>query len=134
MRYYRRFFVNVAAMIGQDSVYQGLDVVEKVKLYIEKNYQRNITQELLASLFYVNRSYLSMLFQQREQNKFIDYLNDVRIGKAKELLADTDFKMYKIAKMVGYSNPKYFFRIFKKKAGCTPEEYRTEKRIIAAAK
>lgn len=56
--------------------------------------------------------------------KFIDYLNNVRIDKAAELLQTSDRKMYQISKAVGYDNPKYFFRIFKKKMGCSPEQYR----------
>ena len=54
----------------------------------------------------------------------MDYLNNVRITKSKELLSQTDKKMYQIAKSVGYDNVKYFFRIFKKLTGMTPEEYR----------
>ena len=56
--------------------------------------------------------------------KFVDYLNEVRIEKSKELLKDSNRKMYQISKAVGYDNPKYFFRIFKKKTGMTPEQYR----------
>ena len=46
------------------------------------------------------------------------------IEKSKELLKDSNRKMYQISKAVGYDNPKYFFRIFKKKTGMTPEQYR----------
>ena len=74
--------------------------------------------------FYLNRSYLSTLFKQKTGMKFIDYLNEVRIEKSKELLKDSNRKMYQISKAVGYDNPKYFFRIFKKKTGMTPEQYR----------
>ena len=67
---------------------------------------------------------LSTLFKQKTGMKFIDYLNEVRIEKSKELLKDSNRKMYQISKAVGYDNPKYFFRIFKKKTGMTPEQYR----------
>ena len=56
--------------------------------------------------------------------KFIDYLNNIRIEKSKEMLVESDKKMYQISKAVGYDNPKYFFRIFKKKTGLTPDQYR----------
>ena len=81
-------------------------------------------QDFLASLFYMNRSYISQLFRRKTGGKFIDYLNDVRIEKACELLAASDRKIYQIARAVGYDNPKYFFRLFHKKTGVTPEEYR----------
>ena len=72
----------------------------------------------------MNRSYISQLFRRKTGGKFIDYLNDVRIEKACELLASSDRKIYQIARAVGYDNPKYFFRLFHKKTGVTPEEYR----------
>lgn len=61
---------------------------------------------------------------------FLDYLNKVRIEKAKELLANTDLKVWEIAEKVGYKNPKHFARIFKDITGLTPNEYRdAQKRL-----
>ena len=125
MDYYKQFFVNIAKMIRPNSVYAIDDVIKKVQIYIERNYQKNLSQEFLSSLFYINRSYLSTLFRERTGEKFVDYLNDVRIERSKELLISTDRKMYQIAKAVGYDNVKYFFRIFKKREKMTPEEYRS---------
>ena len=122
--YYRQFFLNVASLLKGNSVYSGDDVIEKVKIYIRRNYQKDLTQDFISSLFYLNRSYLSTLFRQKTGMKFVDYLNEVRIEKSKELLAGTSRKMYQVSRAVGYDNPKYFFRVFKKKTGMTPEEYR----------
>lgn len=122
--YHRQFFLNLAKMIRPNSVYAIDDVIEKVQIYLQKNYQKNISQEYLSSLFYINRSYLSTLFRERTGQKFVDYLNHVRIAKSLELLSGTDRKMYQIARSVGYDNVKYFFRIFKKIMKMTPEEYR----------
>lgn len=122
--YYLQFFLNITAMLKTESIYSGDDVVEKIQTYMQHNYQKNLTQDFLASLFYLNRSYLSTLFRQKTGMKFIDYLNEIRIEKSKELLKDSSRKMYQISKAVGYDNPKYFFRIFKKKTGMTPEQYR----------
>lgn len=122
--YYEQFFKNMAGMLHTKNVYADMDVVDQVKIYIGHNYQKNLTRDFVASLFYVNSSYLSQIFRKKTGKKFIDYLNDVRIERAKELLADTDRKMYQIAKSVGYENTKYFFRVFKKKTGMTPEQYR----------
>mgnify|MGYP005810250707 FL=1 len=124
MDYYRQFFVNLAKMIRPNSVYAIDDVIKKIQIYVERNYQKNLSQEFLSSLFYINRSYLSTLFKERTGQKFVDYLNQVRIERSKELLTETDRKMYQIARAVGYDNVKYFFRIFKKKEKMTPEEYR----------
>ena len=98
------------------------------QLYIQHNYQKYLIQDFIASLFYLNRSYRSTLFRQTTRTKFVDYLNSVRIEKAKEILENSDRKMYQVAKAVGYDNTKYFFRIFKKIVGISPEQYRKERR------
>lgn len=111
--YYLRFFLNLTTLLKPNSVYSIDDVIEKIKIYIQRNYQKNLTQEFISSLFYINRSYLSTLFKARTGQKFVDYLNDVRISKSQELLTQSDKKMYQVARSVGYDNVKYFFRIFK---------------------
>lgn len=124
--YYLQFFLNLASMLRDQSIYAVDDMIEKIKIYMERNYQKNLTQEYISYLFYVNRSYLSTLFKARTGEKFVDYLNSIRIEKAKELLTGSERKMYQIAKAVGYDNVKYFFRVFKKKTGVTPEQYRLQ--------
>lgn len=104
------------------------DVVEKMKTYVGRNYKNNVTVDFLSSLFYMNRSYCSHLFRVKTGRKLVDYMNSVRIEKAKRLLLDSDKKMYQIAKAVGYDNVKYFFRVFRKSEGKTPEQYRKERR------
>lgn len=124
--YYSRFFQNLSEILKENSVYaaEGADTIEKIKIYIQRNYQKNLTIELIASFFYLNASYFSHLFRQRTGEKFVDYLNRTRIEKSKELLRNSDRKMYQIARAVGYDNVKYFFRVFKKREGMTPEQYR----------
>ena len=123
--YYTQYFRNIASLLKTESVYALDDTVEKIRIYIRRNYQKDLNQDFIASLFYMNRSYLSTLFRQRAGMKFIDYLNGVRIEKAKEMLSGSDRKMYQVSRAVGYDNPKYFFRIFKKMTGMTPEQYRS---------
>ncbi len=128
--YYRQFFVNLNNMIRPMSIYSGADITENIKIYLQQNLSKDITQDFIASLFYLNRSYLSHVFKERTGQKFIDYLNSLRIEKAKELLTTTNQKLYTIAKAVGYDNVKYFFRVFKKYTGMTPENYRQKYRIV----
>ena len=125
--YYTQYFRNIALLLKTESVYACDDAVEKIRIYIQRNYQKDLNQDFIASLFYMNRSYLSTLFRQRTGVKFVDYLNEVRIEKAKEMLSGSDRKMYQVSRAVGYDNPKYFFRVFKKVTGMTPEQYRAER-------
>lgn len=122
--YYCQFFANLSSMLKPQSVYTHGELIDRICIYIQRNYQKNLTQEFVASQFYLNRSYLSHLFHQKTGEKFIDYLNNIRIEKAKTLLTSSDKKMYQIAKAVGYDNTKYFFRIFKKKTGVSPQTWR----------
>jgi two-component system response regulator YesN len=122
--YFARLFSEVSAALKNETVYTNDDPMERMKLYVQRNFKRNLSLEMLADLFYMNPSYLSHIFKDRTGQKLVDYINQVRIDKAKELLENTPAKMSQIAKNVGYSNDKYFFRVFKGAEGCTPEQYR----------
>lgn len=124
--YYIRLFANLAAAIHPYTVYAVDDLIEKIQIYIRRNYQKNLTQELISSIFSINRSYFSTLFKAQTGEKFVDYLNKVRIRKSEELLTGTNYKMYQIARAIGYDNVKYYFRMFKKYNGMTPEQFRTQ--------
>lgn len=124
IEYYQVFFANLTTVLNNNNVYAVDDVIEKARIYIERNYQKNLTTELMSCYFYLNPDYFSHLFRKKTGQKFVDYVNSVRIEKSKEMLASTDRKMYQIAKSVGYDNVKYFFRVFKKREGMTPEQYR----------
>lgn len=123
-QYYRTFFTNIAHNFVTQEIYGDEDLINNVKTYIEHYYQKNVSVEIAASLFHVNRSYLSHIFKKKMGESFIDYLNKVRVKHAKELLVSSDKKMYQIALLSGYNNVRYFFRAFKKIEGMTPEQYR----------
>lgn len=123
-KYFAQFFGNIAEMLKPQSVYAVDDTIERIKIYVQRNYQKNITVEFLSSLFFMNSSYLSHMFRKQTGEKFVHYLNTIRIEKAKSLLTSTDRKLYQIARAVGYDNDKYFLRVFKKLEGITPEKFR----------
>lgn len=126
--YYVQFFNNMTDALENHNIYSNEeDIVDRMKLYIKKNFKNNISIELLSNLFYINRSYCSSIFKERTGQKFVDYLNNVRIENAKTLLKKTDKKISNIAKESGYSNVKYFYRVFKKTTNVTPETYRNNR-------
>ena len=122
--YYLGFWSNLAANLSEQDIYGDTDLIQNVKTYIEHYYQKQISVELAASLFHVNRSYLSHTFKKKTGETFIDYLNKTRVRHAKKLLAESDKKMYQIALLSGYNNVRYFYRAFKKIEGITPDQYR----------
>ena len=103
------------------------DAIEAAKKYIENNYTDNITLEDVSREVNISSYYLSRIFKEGTGENFIDYLTGLRMDKAKELLATTQLSMKEICAKVGYSDPNYFSKTFKKNVGVTPTEYREGK-------
>jgi len=97
-----------------------------MKDYIDKNYRRKLTLQMISSRFYVSPACCSTLLKENLNMTFNDYINDIRLQRAKQLLSETSLSVNKISDEVGYSNPKYFFKIFKIYSGSTPLEYRSQ--------
>lgn len=102
----------------------GRHAIEEIKEYINNYYYTEINLNDLSKKYYINASYLSLLFKNESGERFVDYITRVRMEKAKELLSNTDLKTYKIAEMVGYADARYFSDVFSKCAGTTPTKYR----------
>ncbi|SFE96376.1 two-component system, response regulator YesN [Paenibacillus algorifonticola] len=98
--------------------------IEKVKKYIEANYNENISLKGLAGKFYINSVYLGQLFRKTYGVYFNEYLLSIRVREAKKLLRQTDMRMYEVAEKVGFQNADYFVTQFEKLEKVTPTDYR----------
>lgn len=97
----------------------------KVKKYLQHNYMMcDISLDSVSAIVNLNPAYFSTLFKRTFQVNFLDYLTELRMDAARELLADPLRSTAEVAGMVGYESPNYFTRAFKKKVGMTPTEYR----------
>ncbi len=92
--------------------------------FIKDNYFRDITLDTVAKQIFITPGYLSQLFKQETGINFLEYLNQYRIEKAKELLKNTFLKNYEISDKVGFADDKYFSQVFKRYTGLTPTQYR----------
>jgi YesN/AraC family two-component response regulator len=99
--------------------------VERILLYIQKNY-KTVTLQNTADQIKVSPVYMSRFFKEKTNTLFVDYVTAVRMNKAAELIRTSDYKLYQISEMVGYSNPKNFSRAFKHYFKVSPQEYREE--------
>lgn len=99
-------------------------ILRNATKFIEDNYYKNLSRKIVAQEVYITPSYLSFLFKKEMDTSFIDYLHNIRIQRACEFLKDIRYKTYDVAMMVGYSDEKYFFQVFKKYKGMTPMKYR----------
>jgi len=101
-------------------------LITKVKAYINENYHlRTLQLSDVASHVNMSSSHLSTIFNQETGMSYTEYLSEVRIARAKELLATSTLRSAEISYEVGFNDPHYFYNIFKKVTGMTSSAYRT---------
>lgn len=106
---------------------QGTKPVYMAKRYVRNHFAEAIRLEDVALYVGLNKTYLSHLFRKEAGIGLPDYINQCRIGEAKRLLETTDLKILSIADMTGFSDPRYFSRVFHAWEGCRPKDYRAAK-------
>jgi two-component system, response regulator YesN len=103
--------------------------VDQAIKYIQENYQdSSLTLKKVADHIHVSTPYLSNLFKLEKGFNFGDYLLELRMKNAMEILREGEVKTYEVCERVGYSNPQYFSICFKKYTGYTPAEYKKQNR------
>jgi two-component system response regulator YesN len=107
--------------------------INTVLNYLEKNYYKKITLEEVAEYINISPFYLSKIFKKYTGVNFIEYLTNLKIEKAKELLEYTDMPVINIAIELSFNEPNYFARVFRKTAGMAPSKYREAKRHKSSA-
>ena len=98
--------------------------VRKAMAYVNENYSTDITLAAIAADVQKSTNYFCYIFKKDTGMNFNEYLNTVRINKAKELLRTSEYMVYEISELVGYHDYSYFAKVFKKICGCSPSEYK----------
>jgi YesN/AraC family two-component response regulator len=107
---------------GCDKVAQ---IITKVQKYLQHNYMTyGLSLEYVSDMLNLSSSYFSVVFKRCTGTNFVDYVSDLKIEAAKDLLKDPLRSANEIAGMVGFDSASYFTRSFKKKTGFTPTEFR----------
>ena len=101
-------------------------VVAKARLFIDRNFNRDLTLEEVSREVHVSPYYFSKLFKEQTGDNFINYLTKKRVDTAKQLLADGRLNIKAICNEIGYNDPNYFSRLFKRFESVTPTEYREQ--------
>lgn len=122
-RFVTRLFESLAKQSASGS---KKEVMHEIVAYVEDNYQNDIYLDFVADRFNLSPKYLSRAFKKYTNVRFVDYLNEIRISHAKELLNTTDETIMDIAKQVGFNSRNTFYRVFKNSQGVTPAEYRSK--------
>ncbi|MBP1044315.1 response regulator [Vagococcus sp. BWB3-3] len=103
---------------------ESSDIDRQILDYIQDNYHLKINLNDVAEHFHFNYNYLSNYFTSVIGTNFSDYINRIRIEKAKELLRQEKESINDIAEEIGFSDVGYFSKVFKKAVGLTPSKYR----------
>ena len=105
------------------------DIIEAAKRKINEAYMsEDISLNTVAVNVGMSPSYFSSVFSREVGKTFIEYLTEIRMDKAKELLTCSPMKTSEVGYEVGYNDPHYFSYIFKKTQGCSPKEYRARRK------
>lgn len=116
--------------IKQNNIIAGdkSSIIETACKFINDNYANDITLNDVAKHVFLSPIYFSSYFKKKTGEKYSDYLQNIKLKKAIELLEDTDIKIPAIAEMSGFKDTNYFHKFFKNQTGFTPSEYRKKHR------
>lgn len=113
------------SMCGEQNLGQPTSLLVKQSLaYLQQNFDQNLSRRQLAKAVGVSENYLSQIFRQELGISPWECLSRLRIQKAKELLTSTDRSITEVACQVGFDDPAYFSRVFKKMVGKSPQAFR----------
>jgi two-component system response regulator YesN len=97
------------------------DLILRVKEFVKKNYMQDISLNSIAATFFISAPYLSRTFKQEEGVNLKQFITQMRVERANYLLSNTKDKISDVALQVGYNDPNYFTKVYKKVTGRLPK-------------
>ncbi|MFD0692997.1 response regulator [Paenibacillus sp. GCM10027628] len=102
-----------------------VQAIDKIVAFVERNYKQDLSLDAVAEHMQMHPNYISMLFRKEKGQTFLHYLHTFRLAKAKQFMQDhPEWPINAIAELVGYDNPRHFFKVFKKFENVTPGQFR----------
>lgn len=108
----------------KDQTIKSIEMIDQLKQYIGNHLKEDLSLTKLSSIVYLNASYLSRFFKQMTGVNVSEFILELRMEKAMELIKETDLKIQEVADEVGIGSSAYFIRLFKNRTKMTPMEYR----------
>jgi two-component system response regulator YesN len=127
--YLRKLLASLTACYGRQKLNRDDIVAGEIVKILEADYAKPITLDYLSDKVFLSPNYLRILFKSKMNVSIQDYLVNVRMSKARELLRQGKLKVYEVGETVGYPNNTYFNIAFKNHTGMTPGEYRSKHMI-----
>ncbi len=103
-------------------------ISDRIRHFIDQNYMSEWTMDRLAKALNLSVRTMRHMFRQHYRQSAMDFLREVRIARARDLLETTDLPIQKVASEVGFRDPHYFGRVFRQHIGKSPRDFRTESR------
>ncbi|WP_046213169.1 response regulator [Paenibacillus wulumuqiensis] len=136
-RYFREYYRDLESLliclddyIGQlRLVHSEHRQLREAVEFIQAHYDRPLNMAMVSNHVSLNYSYFSEAFKAYTGENFVLYLKKVRIGRAKELLANSPWKLSDISEMVGFENNRHFSRVFRELEGISPQDYRAKMQL-----
>ncbi|MBM7565805.1 helix-turn-helix domain-containing protein [Paenibacillus sacheonensis] len=105
-------------------------IIDTIKDVIQANYANpNLSLQEIADMLRMSAAYVGRIFKKQETISVSDYINEIRLLKSVMLLENNNQPVNEISEKVGFSSPSYFFKLFKKRFGTTPKDYRIKKSL-----
>lgn len=124
-QYINSFLIQIANCKHRSNNNKKQEIVDNIIEYLETNFSEpNISVEMIADRVELSVNYVRAIFKEATDKSISDYLLELRIKKAKELLLSTEYTAKEISQMVGYPAARYFYVVFKKITGMTADSYR----------
>ncbi len=116
--------VEICQKIENNKSDKSESLIEKAESYIKANYMKDVSLDDISRYCNISSYYFSKLFKQETGENYVEYLSRIRIENAKKMINEGEKSMKEICYSVGFSDPNYFSRAFKKYVGVTPTEYK----------
>jgi AraC-like DNA-binding protein len=114
------------AQIGSGKTSRPLDTYSQICHYMENNFAQPLNRNLIANQFGLNPDYVTRLFNEKGNILFSDYLRNLRLEHAEELLKHSTLTVKEISAQCGFSESSYFIKVFRKRYQCSPNQYRKD--------
>lgn len=119
-------FLQLQQAIDKKSLSTDNELIDKALDFIHQHYTEEMTLQRIGEYVHISRNYFSIIFKRHLDKNFIDYVIELRVNKAKELLVQTSLKIYEVAEKSGFRDVKYFSKAFKRLTGLSPVDYRSQ--------
>lgn len=118
-------FATVIQYLKEKSESKNKNIITIITKYINDNISEDITLDKISQQVFLTPNYIGYIFKEEMGISFSEYVTQVRMEHAKELLKHPENKIYEVSQKVGYKNSHYFSKLFKKHTGINPSQYKS---------